>query len=439
MLQNLKKHIEQIKKGGIIVIIKKLRSFIYLLLQIPFYLISIPLVFIIRLMKPWYLVRWQELDSNRIGNYSATPELYCCEKDAGINIPSQRFVDFFYLRKYVCNKQLDKMWRRSLIILPTWLLLPLCRVNRFIGFFIANGQEHEIGPIVDKVNLWHDKERDVHSLIDKFPVHISFTSDEEFKGKEILKKFGVPKEAKFICLQVRDSAYLDRHDEIIARDWSYQNYRDGDIDKYVLAAEELANRGYYIFRMGVKVLKPLKSPNPKIIDYVNSGMRSDFMDIYLGAKCTFCISTGAGFDGIPFIFRKPITYMYLPLGYLYTYSDKYLTITKHQINKKNQKELTISEIFSSNVAVSLDGNEFKQNDVELRENSPEEIRDIVIEMDDRLNGNWKETKEDKILQEKFWSIFEENMKKLNFKKILHGKIKARFGAKYLRNNQDWIK
>ena len=129
----------------------------------------------------------------------------------------------------------------------------------------------------------------------------------------------------------------------------------------------------------------------------------------------------------------------LPLGYLLTYSDKYLTITKHQINKKNQKELTISEIFSSNVAVSLDGNEFKQNDVELRENSPEEIRDIVIEMDDRLNGNWKETKEDKILQEKFWSIFKENIKKLNLKNPLHGKIKARFGSKYLRENQDWIK
>ena len=60
-------------------------------------------------------------------------------------------------------------------------------------------------------------------------------------------------------------------------------------------------------------------------------------------------------------------------------------------------------------------------------------------MDDRLNGNWKETKEDKLLQEKFWSIFKENIKKLNLKKPLHGKIKARFGTKYLRENQVWIK
>ena len=82
------------------------------------------------------------------------------------------------------------------------------------------------------------------------------------------------------------------------------------------------------------------------------------------------------------------------------------------------------------------------------ENSPEEIRDLAIEMDDRLNGNWNETKEDILLQEKFWSIFEENTKRLDPKIILnsamskipnHGKIKARFGTKFLRENKNWIR
>ena len=67
LLLNLNKHFAQIRKGGLKVIIKKLRSFIYLLLQIPFYLISIPLVFIIRLIKPWYLIRWHEIESGAMG------------------------------------------------------------------------------------------------------------------------------------------------------------------------------------------------------------------------------------------------------------------------------------------------------------------------------------------------------------------------------------
>ena len=35
------------------------------------------------------------------------------------------------------------------------------------------------------------------------------------------------------------------------------------------------------------------------------------------------------------------------------------------------------------------------------ENSPEEIKDFVVEMDERLNGTWKETEQDLLLQKKF--------------------------------------
>ena len=443
MLKIMNKHFVQIKRGGVKVIANKLRSLIYLLLQVPIYLISIPLIIILHLIKPWYLIRWEELISSRIGHFSVNTELYCCERDAGINSPSQKYLDLFYMRKYVCNKQLEKMWRRSLIILPAWLLRPLSRVNRFFCLFISSFKEHEIG--------YPYGTQDIHNLIDKLPAHISFTPKEELKGKEILKKFGLAKDAKFVCLHVRDSGYLNRHIKHEYKDrWQYHNFRDGDIDKYVLAAEELARRGYYVFRMGINVLKPLKSSNPKVIDYANSEMRNDFMDIYLSAKCNFLIAPGSGIDGISVIFRRPIAYVgQVPLGNLAcpgNYNNKKtLILTKHHINKKSQKELTISEIFSANVAFALTSDEYKLNDIELEENSPEEIRDFVIEMDERLNGHWRDTSEDLLLQKRFWSIiedriksFEDTIKRLNFKPI-QGEIKLRYGAKFLRENQNWIR
>ena len=63
----------------------------------------------------------------------------------------------------------------------------------------------------------------------------------------------------------------------------------------------------------------------------------------------------------------------------------------------------------------------------------------VLEMDERLNKRWKDTKEDLLFQERFWSIFDKNVKKLNLKVLMHRKIKARFGAKFLRENQNLIK
>ena len=128
----------------------------------------------------------------------------------------------------------------------------------------------------------------------------------------------------------------------------------------------------------------------------------------------------------------------MPLGYLEGNNENNLIITKHHKHKKNKKELTVSEIFSSNVALALKSEKFELNGVELEENSPEEIKDLVIEMDERLNKRWKDTKEDLLLQKRFWSIFEDRIKRLNLKNIKK-KIKIRFGAKFLRENQNWIR
>ena len=97
--QNFIKHFEQIKKGETIVFVKKLRSLLYLLLQLPIYLISIPIIIVIRLIRPWFLIRWEDINSSRIGHFVLKPELYCCQLDAGIDVPSQRYIDFFYLKK----------------------------------------------------------------------------------------------------------------------------------------------------------------------------------------------------------------------------------------------------------------------------------------------------------------------------------------------------
>jgi len=432
IIQKLNKHFKQIKKGGVLIIIKKLKSSIILVLQIPIYLLSIPIIILIRFIRPWFLIRWQGINSARIGHFASDTELYCCEIDSGINKPNQNFVDLFYLSKRItCNRQLEKMWRRKIKIFPHIVMYPLFIFNRFLDNFFKGGDFHEIGTNTNG-------DRDVHNLLEKYPTHINFTQKEEEQGKKILKKFGININ-KFVCLSVRDSAYLDRQKKYSDQDWTYHSFRDGNIDLYVLAAEELVKRGYHVFRMGTKVLKTIKSTNSKIIDYANSEMRSEFMDIYLGAKCIFCISTGNGFDEIPRIFRKPIAWVYVPLGNFLTNNKKDLLITKNHINKKNNNKLSLSETFLFNVAFVDKTEIFKNNNVELKENSPEEIRDLVVEMDERLNDNWKETEQDLFLQEKFWLIFKENIKKQNLDKPIHGIIKARIGSEYLKKNQDWIR
>jgi hypothetical protein len=95
-MQNFKKHIQQIKKGGTIIFLKKLKSLISLILQIPIYIISIPTVIIIRLIGPWFLIRLGALNSSRIGHFAKELELYLNDLDAGINISQKNTLIFFF-------------------------------------------------------------------------------------------------------------------------------------------------------------------------------------------------------------------------------------------------------------------------------------------------------------------------------------------------------
>ncbi len=395
-------------------------------IKLCLYILAIPGVFLIRVMRPWFLVRVGFLISERIGHFAANTELYLCEKDVGINVPKQQYVDLFSLQKRICNQQLVVMWRRILRIWPYWIVAAIFRVNQFI----PGGGIHEVGG-----NTQHD--RDVHNLLDRFPSHLEFTSEEEMRGQMGLLAMGIPKGASFVCLNVRDNAYLSGH--IPEYDWSYHDYRDSNIKNYILAAEELANRGYYVIRMGAKVRDPIDSNHPKIIDYAVNGMRTEFMDVYLGAKCFFSISTSTGWDSIPYVFRRPIVYVnFLPLGGGFTFIRTSLFITRRHFLKQENRVLSLSEIFKYGVGFSYRSEDFTSRGIKLLENTPEEIRDVIVEMVERLNGTWQSNEVDEDLQKRFWEIFPVDAKAHNGNPW-HGEIRSRFGTIFLRNNQNWLK
>ena len=189
--------------------------------------------------------------------------------------------------------------------------------------------------------------------------------------------------------------------------------------------------------MGAVVNRPFETSNEKIIDYAYNGMRTDFMDIYLGAKCEFCITTGTGFDGGPMIFRKPLVYVnFSPLFHIHIESEFFTFIPKHHYSKKLEKKLTAKEIVNSDCFYDLDSQAFSNEEVELIDNSPEEIRDVVLEMHKKINHEEFMDDEDKNLQAKFWDIFPNQRKYVG--KIYYGKRKSTIGSKFLRENQWWL-
>ena len=397
-------------------------------LYLPLYILFFPILIIIRLISPIFIIRFGELISSRIGHLAANTELYLCEKDSKINIPNKPYINIFYLKdKPYCNKFLIKKWKEILHIFPKWIIHPIYSLNNIIPL----GNNHKIG------NNTHG-DRDVLNLLDKFEPHIMLTRNEENMGQTILNEMGISLNSRIVCLLVRDSSYLKT--KMPNGNWDYHNYRDSDIENYLPAAEYLAEKGFFIVRMGKEVNKPLVSNKTNIIDYASSKYVSDFMDIYLGAKCTFCISTGAGWDAVPaWLFRKPTIFTNLvPFGYLPTFSDKFLLTTKRHYSQILNRDLTVSEIYNFGVYNFLHTSSYNDKQLILIENTPEELKYVVIEMIEYINLEMDENRSEELISKRFWKLYSELNNTFSTNNFLHGELKSRFSNSYLKNNHQWI-
>ena len=291
------------------------------------------------------------------------------------------------------------MLKRNLNFLPNYFLNPIYVINVFLNEnskYIVNDNHYSLP-------------QEYKSKFEKY-YSLSFTSDEKKRGALALQKFGLKEDDKFICLSVRDEKFKKElmlsNNFKPSTDFKRNDYRNWKIDSFSLAADSLAKKGYYVFRMGKNVKGKFKTTNEKVIDYASSKYRSDFLDIFLGANCEFCISTGLGFDEVPEIFRKPTLLMgILPIGIYRNYNKRFMVCFKHHYSKKDNKNLSLSEIFEERLAFSFSTKDFEKKQIDLIELSPEDIRDISLEMVEYLKKEKTIDTSDIDNQKKFKEIY----------------------------------
>jgi putative glycosyltransferase (TIGR04372 family) len=238
-------------------------------------------------------------------------------------------------------------------------------------------------------------------------------TDEELKfGDNLRQQLGIPNEAQYVCLGVKESAYYASitPESGYGQDLSHQanDSRNVDITNYMLAATELANMGIYVIRMGSIVTTPLPHERHKLIIDYSTDARSELGDVILGRGCKFSFSGASGHWILSTCANIPVTYND---QYEFGYQNDMLSQGSHSLWTlrvlKNQQTLGLT-MFSE---MALGGQKWADDKVlaslglEPIPNTPEEILDAVIEMNDWIDGKLELSDLDEELQTKFYNCY----------------------------------
>jgi putative glycosyltransferase (TIGR04372 family) len=227
------------------------------------------------------------------------------------------------------------------------------------------------------------------------------SADKDFGWDQLVKK-GIPKDAWFVCLHVRDAGYKTGSYQ---KKEEYDSYRNADIIAYELAIREVIKRGGYVIRVGDPNMKPFIEMDG-LFDYAFSDIRSNRMDIFLFSQCRFFIGVSSGPVLTPVLFGVPVVMTNFVPMIGRPHAGNCIFISKLILLKQENRLASFYEVLSSNLGRIFSSHGYDKHNVELIDNSPEEIRDVVIEMLDKLNGSKIYSEEDEIRQETITRLYQ---------------------------------
>ncbi len=222
-----------------------------------------------------------------------------------------------------------------------------------------------------------------------------------------LASLGIYPAQKIICFGVRDSTYWARpRDEKI---WgssddgggSTQDFRNSNMEDYGPALSWAADQGFTLVRMGAGAAIFPELDELGVIDYANSPMRSDALDLMLFSVCHSAFFGGAfGMNQLALAFRKPVCVVNFRPFMFTSWSTKPCVLVPSLLEEVSTgKILSIEGMLAYPFHIA---SLYEKAGVRFVPNTQEEITHSLMEMVNRVDGTWEETGNKAELQDYFW-------------------------------------
>ena len=399
-------------------------SLIFLIRDIWLYVLTFPILILIKVFNKFLKIRFGKCRIDVIGNSFFNLDSYLGE----LKLSKKRYNDFFYTEGKSCNSFFLKLAQRNLKIY--WFIKYFYEMSKFLP-----GTEN-LQIIPEDYRAIGNGGTDPNKIISKTRDNIIFKDNEDKLGYSFLENTGI-KNNKYICFIYRNSAYKKKSFLSSEIDFSYHDYRNSELEDYKEALNYLTDQGYYIIRMGKSEDQPIQMNNKKIIDYSFSKKRSDFLDIWLMSKCYFCFTSGTGLDDVAIAFRKPLLHVnQIPISGIRTYYPNILCIFKKIKKSPTNKIMNLSDIIKSNSDYLLHSEKYKKKNLSILNNTSKEIVSVTKEMHLRMVNNWPESENSKKEQDLFWKNLSLSKNfSAGYRWINRG---CKVGSKFLEDNKNFL-
>jgi len=274
---------------------------------------------------------------------------------------------------------------------------------------------------------------------------ISLSKEDLLKCADEYKKLNnamdVKPDQEIVTFCNRDAAY--KKYQLPNMNLSYHDFRNFPVQDYEISVKNMIKKKLYLIRMGNITETKFNLEDKNFFDYSKSNYVSPYMDIYLIYKSKFFIGPESGLDKVANFFYKPTVLVNVHhLIYLewrvFNAKDIFL-IPQKLFNKEENKNLTFAQMLDPNfkkgklnvkpVGFYTLSEEYKNASIKVVNNTPEEINNVVEEMNLHLNGKLELSSEDIKLQKEFWKKFGNEFSNNKVCKI---------SPSFLRNNLDLL-
>ena len=213
------------------------------------------------------------------------------------------------------------------------------------------------------------------------------------RGGDFLARLGIAETDRIVALHVRAAGTY-----AAAR---YHDYRNARLDNYEPLIRYLLAEGYWVIRLGDRESPDLPVAHPPLVDLPKLPGYQDYLDVAVIARADFAVTCASGPEAICRVLGTPMLRVNsVPEHHVWMNPDDLLMFKTYHCRRRG-RALAYRELLFEGLSTVASVEDLRRREVDVLENTAEELLEAGREMIDRLAGVWPD---DAALQDRFWAI-----------------------------------